>query len=239
MQPAQIAFEFIECCRGEPSLGTVLRELSRCTGLFGFDSFMLTGLPWPHERFERHVLLNGWSEEWYERFTRRDYFHLDCVGQWALRTCMPFTHVEIPDALRRNPAASRIRAEAKAFGFADGLVVPIRSAWWRQSAVSFSCDRHCDLGPHERSALHLVAIYAEATVRESLAKTTASEKLTAREREVLAWAAQGKSAWETSVILSLSERTVTKHLEHVRAKLNVATTAQAVAEGFRIGEIAL
>ncbi len=53
--------------------------------------------------------------------------------------------------------------------------------------------------------------------------------LSDREYECLAWAARGKSAWETGCILGISRRTVVYHLENVRAKLDVRTTAQAVA----------
>ncbi|ATN34665.1 hypothetical protein ACO34A_12730 [Rhizobium sp. ACO-34A] len=55
-------------------------------------------------------------------------------------------------------------------------------------------------------------------------------ELTAREREALAWAAAGKSYWETSVILGISERTVRFFMSNARRKLNVATNTQAVAE---------
>jgi DNA-binding CsgD family transcriptional regulator len=53
--------------------------------------------------------------------------------------------------------------------------------------------------------------------------------LTAREREVLALVAGGKTNPEIGLILSISARTVQKHLEHVFAKIGVETrTAAAV-----------
>lgn len=55
-------------------------------------------------------------------------------------------------------------------------------------------------------------------------------ELTTRERETLTWAAAGKSYWETSVILGISERTVRFFMSNARRKLNVATNTQAVAE---------
>jgi len=51
--------------------------------------------------------------------------------------------------------------------------------------------------------------------------------LTAREREVLSWVAQGKSNVEIGVILNLSDRTVDKHLEHILDKLGVGTRTAA------------
>ena len=62
--------------------------------------------------------------------------------------------------------------------------------------------------------------------------------LTKREAEVLAWVAQGKTNRETGIILSLSTRTVQKHLEHVFAKLGVETRTAAILKAWQVGRFA-
>jgi DNA-binding CsgD family transcriptional regulator len=60
---------------------------------------------------------------------------------------------------------------------------------------------------------------------------TSSELImSARELDCLSWTAAGKTAWEASIILGISERTVRFHLNVAREKLNCATTTQAVAK---------
>lgn len=54
-------------------------------------------------------------------------------------------------------------------------------------------------------------------------------ELTAREREVLAWVARGKTNAEIAQLLWLAPKTVGKHLENVYAKLGVSTRTAAVA----------
>jgi DNA-binding CsgD family transcriptional regulator len=54
--------------------------------------------------------------------------------------------------------------------------------------------------------------------------------VSARELDCLKWTAAGKTAWEASVILGISERTVRFHLNMAREKLKCATTTQAVAK---------
>jgi DNA-binding CsgD family transcriptional regulator len=54
-------------------------------------------------------------------------------------------------------------------------------------------------------------------------------ELTAREREVLAWVARGKTNPEIARLLWLASSTVGKHLENVYAKLDVSTRTAAVA----------
>ncbi|RUV94626.1 autoinducer-binding protein, partial [Mesorhizobium sp. M5C.F.Ca.IN.020.14.1.1] len=57
--------------------------------------------------------------------------------------------------------------------------------------------------------------------------------LTDREKEVLLWAAAGKTSSETSQILGLTERTVKWHSMQAREAFGVATTTQAVIEAVR------
>ncbi|HEX2255769.1 MAG TPA: LuxR family transcriptional regulator [Afifellaceae bacterium] len=216
----------------------VLRHLSECAGQFGLDHFILTGLPLPRQRLEPLVLLNGWPQGWFERYDSQDYFAVDGVGQWALRTYQPYLWNEIPDDYKKTAGSQRVNGEARAFGLMDGFLVPMYSAQHWQAVLSFASSVRCSLTERERAALHLISVYASGAVRQLLGDYPSPSRLTEREREVLCWAAHGKTAWETSVILSISESTVIKHLQHVRDKLDVATTAQAVAEGLRQGEIA-
>lgn len=54
-------------------------------------------------------------------------------------------------------------------------------------------------------------------------------ELTPRERDALNWVAQGKSDWEISVILGVSEATARWHVDNGRRKLGAVNRAQAVA----------
>ena len=62
-------------------------------------------------------------------------------------------------------------------------------------------------------------------------------ELTAREREVLAWVARGKTNAEIARLLWLAPSTVGKHLENVYAKLGVSTRTAAVARCFGLNDV--
>ena len=87
-----------------------------------------------------------------------------------------------------------------------------------------------ETGPDEL-LLRLVAAAsgAEGMLRRRLG-------LTPREAEVLFWVAQGKSNKDIADILSLSPRTVNKHLEQVFAKLGVENRSSAAAMAARLLE---
>lgn len=61
--------------------------------------------------------------------------------------------------------------------------------------------------------------------------------LTAREREVLIWTAQGTTSEDISLLLAVSPRTVEHHIISVMRKLNVVNRQQAVSEALKRGEI--
>jgi DNA-binding CsgD family transcriptional regulator len=60
-----------------------------------------------------------------------------------------------------------------------------------------------------------------------------THSLTPREREVLWWAAQGKSAWEIGEILHIAKRTVDEHTQKATSKLGAVNRTQAVAIALR------
>ena len=62
---------------------------------------------------------------------------------------------------------------------------------------------------------------------------SAPQALTQREREVLWWAAQGKSAKEIGEILHITKRTVDEHTHNAARKLSAANRTQAVAVALR------
>lgn len=65
------------------------------------------------------------------------------------------------------------------------------------------------------------------------ARPGAGPVLTAREAEVMAWVARGKTNRDVAEILGMSPRTVNKHLEHIYEKLGVETRTAAVAAAQR------
>jgi LuxR family quorum sensing-dependent transcriptional regulator len=91
-----------------------------------------------------------------------------------------------------------------------------------------------DLSPAGKAAVHLISLYAFAHASElTEAGPDGLQPLTGREREVLAWSAQGKSAWEIGEILSIAKRTVDEHAQTAMRKLGAATRTQAVAIAIR------
>lgn len=98
-------------------------------------------------------------------------------------------------------------------------VVSVAGAEWQERR---------DVLAHE---LQVLASYFHGHILRVNGKDTGQDILiSARELDCLKWTAAGKTAWEASVILGISERTVRFHLNAAREKLNCTTTTQAVAK---------
>ncbi|WP_308462119.1 LuxR C-terminal-related transcriptional regulator [Mesorhizobium sp. INR15] len=87
-----------------------------------------------------------------------------------------------------------------------------------------------DLAPEESFAIQMAGlVLTERLISLSTPPPATPPKLSARERDCLALAADGKTNWEISVILSIAEATVRFHIDNARRKLGAVNRAHAVA----------
>lgn len=134
--------------------------------------------------------------------------------------------------------ASTIENEARAFGLGEGVAFPMYDASSWQAVISLATADKCDLEKRSIADLYLLSLYCKMAACDLLPGSTVRQAfLSTREQEVLQWISAGKSSWEVSVILSISEGTVTQHLAKIRAKMGVNNTTHAVATAIRNREI--
>jgi LuxR family quorum sensing-dependent transcriptional regulator len=204
---------------------------------FGFESFILTGLPAQGIDVEPLVILNRWPDAWTDRYREQNYFSDDPVSRWSLSRTRPFLWREAQrsDGSRR---AAQIAGEAWEHGLADGIAYPLRGNAGG-AVISLASDYSFRADEHTKASLFLACSYYKMAVEDLVRRPPPRHDLTRREMEVLRWTAVGKTAWETSEILSIAEATVKAHLAAIREKLGVATTIQAVAVQIMTGNLQL
>jgi LuxR family quorum sensing-dependent transcriptional regulator len=238
---ANTMFDFIQSLERISSEDEAFVELRKVADFFGLGSFAISGIPEPNEKMDPYVLMNGWPEEWSKRYLENQYFRIDPVIQRTILSDNAFVwsdHLKTMNVSRQGMTFMR---EAMDFGFIDGFSVPIHSIMGFRAIVTYASDR-VDLSNEARSALHMVSIYAHNKIKElkSGGKELLFERstnLTPREKECISWCAEGKTAWEISTILGISERTVTHILENAQKKMNTTNRTQLVAETLRAGLI--
>jgi LuxR family quorum sensing-dependent transcriptional regulator len=213
-----------------------IREIMyRAIGNYGFESFIISGLPDRGVDVRPFVLLSGWSDEWYERYTGLGYVHLDPVARRCFSTTLPFDWSEAPYDHEADLPARRVMDEARDFGMADGFCVPIHMEGGMQGVVSLVGDAR-QIDDKARLELHMLALYAHGQLRflnSSRSDRSIKRAITSREGEVLKWVAAGKTASEIADITGLSQRTVNQHCENAQKRLGTNNRVHTVVEAIR------
>ena len=188
----------------------------------------------------RDELVGGvyWSEgHWFDADgeTDAESFVRHCpVTRHVLETDHPFYWTREQSAQGRR---YRFGAPTKGAGL-HGLQVPVFGHNGLAGAVCFGGE---DIDSSARSRLSLTQLGTTAFLAArkliEMAQQEGETPLSARELEVLRWIASGKRTAEVANTLGLSERTVENHLRHIRQRLQVKTTAQAIGAALRSGSL--
>ncbi|MCC6919470.1 MAG: autoinducer binding domain-containing protein [Alphaproteobacteria bacterium] len=119
------------------------------------------------------------------------------------------------------------------FGAVDGFAVPVYGPTHLLGvSMAFATN---DWSPRERRTMEF-ACYAFVDKMRALAPDDAEPpRLSPRERDCLSFVAEGKTDWEISVILGVSQHTSHQYVESARKKLGAMTRAQAVARFVLLG----
>ena len=125
----------------------------------------------------------------------------------------------------------------------NGLSIPIRSTSENIAVFSVAIGERADANKVldnaqmfcHTFATHLFERYVLLEI--SASDETDRRELTKRELECLFWACEGKTAWEISQIINVSERTVLFHLGNSNTKLGAINRQHAVALAIKKGII--
>jgi LuxR family quorum sensing-dependent transcriptional regulator len=226
------ALDFVESLERVATADAAMDAMADAFASFGFQTLIVTGLPNPQQRFEQLVLAKRWPAEWFRLYTAKQYIKADPVARLCRNSLNPFEWLEAPYDPEREPRAVEVMQRAADFNMSNGFIVPIHGRGY-DACVSLG-GTLLDLNARSKPAIHLMAMYGFDRVQALLDPGRLRlSRLTARERETLVWASQGKSAWETGEILGISQRTVEEHLASACRKLGAVNRVHAVAIGIR------
>ena len=180
--------------------------------------------------------------EWIEQYLRQGFWRSDKLVLAAQRRVAPFA---VHDIFVEPPATVReAQMEAAIAAHFHGLVVPIHCPEVGFSLASFftRMDRDSFVARESqiRGPVTVMAFdYHEAVKRFYIGTETphGREGLSARERQMLELASQGKTSDEIAVIAGLAEATVNNHIYRIMKKLKVSSRSQAIAVAIAEGQI--
>lgn len=216
----------------------VMRRALSAFDLKHFSYIALRAAPRPPP-----LVVTTYSAEWQMRYLGQGYIRVDPVIGVGTCRVLPFDW-ETLDRSERRVRSFFGEAGEHDVG-ARGMTFPFRGVCGERALFS----ANTDVDPRRWRALRGLLtdeflslscyFHAWASARSEATSRAGAQRLSARERDCLAWCAAGKSTWDISAILGVSERTVRFHLANARRKLDAATTIHAVAEAIRHAAISL
>ncbi len=225
----------IDTIQGQTTADTILQTLYKAIGAYGFEQFIISGLPDRGMDVRPFVLLSGWDSQWFEHYTREGYVHIDPVARYCFSTSRPFDWSEAPYDAESDLPALRVMREARDFGMGQGFCVPVHMESGMQGVVSLVGET-AHLDDKARLELHMLSLYAHGRLRylHSLGGSNLRRRaITPREAEILKWAAHGKTAAEIADITGLTVRTINQHCENAQRRLGTSNRLHTVVEAIR------
>jgi LuxR family quorum sensing-dependent transcriptional regulator len=233
----RLAFDTIDKFEGLSSSTQVIDHMSTALSAFGYSAFLVATAPELVGDAEPTFLLNGWPLGWADHYVSSRFYRDDPIAQFVRKTVDPFEWSDVPAKLQIAPRAKIVMRDAEDFGLRRGFCVPVFQNGGATAGVTMAgCD--LDFDPRAKRAIHLIALYAHAKVLALINPTGLPARLLVKgEREVLNWIAAGKSSWDISVILGISEATVNWRIKRASEKLKAVNRTQAVVKAIRAKEI--
>lgn len=233
------ALDFVDAVENVRCAEEAVDLLRKTIAEAGFSAFVMCGLPDATTDFRKRMIADGWPSGWASLYVSEDFSRDDPVERHCLRVVEPFSWSEAPYNPTDEPLAHQVMMRAVDFGMKRGFCVPIHYGDGSGAAVSLAGERP-ELTPQTRAAMHLMALYAHHRVRSLVRPIEPNTRLlSGREREVLNWAKNGKTDWEISVILNISERTARAHMQSAARKLHAVNRTSTIVHALRRGEIKL
>jgi LuxR family transcriptional regulator, activator of conjugal transfer of Ti plasmids len=194
-------------------------------------------------------MISNYPDSWVRHYFRERYLDEDPVVSEFLRRREPFLWSEIAQPEKLSRRQRRLLAEARDAGITDGITVPIHHRGVIAAVSLVPCEPEgpalTTIRQHQRMlyvmALHYHPLAHRSLLEKSLAGDSPRRRslLSPREKQVLAWAAKGKSNWEIASLLNISCKSAESHMEGAKRKLQAFNRTHAVAKAIMLGLLAV
>lgn len=182
--------------------------------------------------------ISGYPDEWQKRYEEKGYFNEDLTVSHCLTKHTPIIWPLNDKSI--STTNKQIFSEASEFGINSGVSFPYHGAACEFAGFGISTSdtyQHSELrNPDTQFAMQVIG----ASLFDHLKTKSKKENtntLTAREKECLKWVAAGKTSWETSIIMGISERTVIFHVTNAATKMGTTSRTNAAIIALMNGEI--
>ena len=239
LEKFRIALEFIARAGEVSSRDELADQFLNSIQLLGFEHFVCICCSPYGASQQDAVILARYPDNWRKFYLADEQGDVTAILAEIPESGLPFCWDMDVLTARHPDDADVIFESVEGAEEICGFTVPIHVVGAHPGAVYIVGFDNC-FESDDQHALHLMSVYfherAMNICREPRDELAAIDKLTPRELECLRWVSAGKTDWEISSKLNISERTVHTHIENAKRKLSVHTRLQAVAAAFLVDQ---
>lgn len=231
--------EFIDTTSNADSPTELLSQFRRAVALMGYDNIVCAEVC-GGDILKLPILIcpDGYADHYFES----GYDAVDPVPPLAMTATIPYAWDDIGKAVDLSRKQRHFFDDCNSVGVADGVTIPIHRRCGKTTVISLSCRERNPDGAVFLPKLYAMAVqfdFARSRLLEPETGLRQPVLLSPRERECLRWCKAGKSAWDISRILDISERTAQFHISNAMSKLGASTRIAAVVIAIQQGLLSL
>ena len=219
----KLAEEFAEeLLEIETTIG-LKQTLEQASRRLGFDHFALSLEARTSSDSNTGVLLHDYPDEWAKVYINFDLAGRDPVRRACDKSFAGFAWKDIERLVPMTRGDRQMLGVGRECGIGDGFTVPRHLPGMVRGSCTFVVRPDKSLPRPWLAIAELVGALALgcALKTSGMATRAGNAKLSDRQRECLLWAARGKTASETAIILGISAETVVQHLKMARERYDV------------------
>ena len=232
---------FVEQSNAAKTTDDLVRRFLATVSQHGYDR-MIFCLQTDHDHLGMKAgvgVIQNYPDDWMRYYREKGFDQIDPVIKLAQHKIDTFSWAEIPQKLQLTQKQHRCLNLGIESGLYNGICTPI---WGPNKFAGIglatsesldACDDRVDL--ITAYCHHFYAVFERLNGREP--EQLPNIYLTAREREIMNWAAVGKTDDVIGEILSISANTVGAHLANIYEKLDANNRTLAVVKAISLGLI--
>lgn len=192
-----------------------------------------------HGNILSYKIINlNYPADWLKLYAEKEFYKIDDIVKENFTS---FNLQRWKDTFRKRSTSKEFVFHAEDFGLQDGFTHGQKNPTGNTGSLLSISGNSVEYNTRTEMILELVVPHFHQVITRITNQQSKNNipPLSKREIEVLNWLQQGKSSWDISMILHISERTVNFHINNIKQKLDVVNRLQAVSVAVQQGLIGI
>jgi LuxR family transcriptional regulator, quorum-sensing system regulator CviR len=220
-------------CSNETDFKTLIGRLSQLIP-YEYALSALAQMNFDNSVRSYDIININYPTEWLALYFKKDFYKIDPI---VIENFDSFRLQYWADTYRTRAKPKEFVSIAEDFGLNGGYTFGVANPGKKRGSLFSISGRSIEKDTRAEVILqHLIPHFHQALCRVlTKKKSQQTVSITLREKEILCWLTKGKSSWDISHILGISERTVNFHIYNIMQKLDAVNRLQAVATAVQLG----